>query len=968
MDPSARSRADLLRALARLADSPEAELRLAARLGYALKAPEPQALLVPARRRRQTVETVTQMAPPVPEPALQAAPDIHVAVTQAEVFPPEASADTPAARPLQAQDYGPADQREGRAPPPPRLLVQGPRHGPALRSSLQRPRPAGVDLAALVQQATQGRLLRRLPRRERASLGAAVWCIVDAGDAMQPFAADFDWLVQRLRLLYGPAQLAVSHVRDGPCQLVHAQGRALPPGHRLPLPGAGQRVLVLSHLGLLAATPEARADWLAWLQAAQGQGAVVTAWLTCSPAWVGQDLARAASLHCLQAEGSLRRQRGLPPREALTLEKALPLRDELLTHAALSLHLAPERLRDLRMAAPELRQEPALEALCWTAQPLVGSSHYSRALTPEGIARFRHHWAALPADTQQRIWRVMHRHQGQRGAFLAAAEVLVAAAHAEPQRLGEGFGQALGEAQALYDALWSHALAGAASAAEAEFAADMLARQGGDAQWRQQQPKRLAHLLLLAGREEVPDGLDPTVMARAAAEFSQQPVLATVLELRHDGLWLRPAEPGLTPPGRWPLWRLQPARSVVVQPHGGPARRLAAGEAERRIAQRPELPLRVTTERESLTVAPLTRPRWAQEWGRDEQGLYALSPSLGHSLEWRLRATEGEPVNPACPPLRQGSTGWFGLVLVEGRQVRLQLGVEPRFGVYADLSIHAATQRLRWIPPGEFWMGSTDAERGRISDETLRRLCQDEAPRHRVTISQGFWLADTACTQVLWQALMGSNPSRFKGDPRLPVEHVSHEAVQQFLVKLQALLPPGLTAGLPTEAEWEYACRAGTDTAFSFGDHVTHDQINVGGLEGFVEPGAKPGQSRMKTVPVASLPPNAWGLHEMHGNVREWCADGLRAYPSAQDLAVDPEGPQDGARFAVRGGCWFEVAWFARSAFRRTFGHADRFGPLGFRFTLRSSSSSAGTVAEPLPSPGPEAPSPARRSAHRRNP
>ncbi|WP_426992112.1 formylglycine-generating enzyme family protein [Methylomonas sp. CM2] len=220
-------------------------------------------------------------------------------------------------------------------------------------------------------------------------------------------------------------------------------------------------------------------------------------------------------------------------------------------------------------------------------------------------------------------------------------------------------------------------------------------------------------------------------------------------------------------------------------------------------------------------------------------------------------------------------------------------------------------------------MGSPDDEPERYDNE---------GPRHPVSISRGYWLADTACTRALWRAVMGNNPSRFKNDPNNPVETVSWLDVQQFLEKLQVLLP-GCQAELPSEAEWEYACRAGTATPFSFGANITPAQVNYAGHYPYA--GGEPGEYRQRTVPVKSLPANPWGLYEMHGNVWEWCKDGQREYGEAAQ--TDPLGPigQDQSP-VIRGGSWFDFAWGARSA--------DRFASrldyanldLGFRLCLRS--------------------------------
>jgi formylglycine-generating enzyme required for sulfatase activity len=209
----------------------------------------------------------------------------------------------------------------------------------------------------------------------------------------------------------------------------------------------------------------------------------------------------------------------------------------------------------------------------------------------------------------------------------------------------------------------------------------------------------------------------------------------------------------------------------------------------------------------------------------------------------------------------------------------------------------------------------------------------DEGPRHTVTLTRGFWLADSACTQALWHAVMGTTPSYFsRYDERHPVEQVSWNAVQRFLRELKALLP-GCIIGLPTEAQWEYTCRAGTDTPFSFGANITPEEVNYDGNRPYA--GGGKGLYRKETVPVKSLPPNAWGLYEMHGNVCEWCADGMREYRDQEEC--DPVGQiTDVAHRAVRGGSWIVNAGWARSAYR----FAPRRGfvdlNVGFRLCLRS--------------------------------
>ena len=263
------------------------------------------------------------------------------------------------------------------------------------------------------------------------------------------------------------------------------------------------------------------------------------------------------------------------------------------------------------------------------------------------------------------------------------------------------------------------------------------------------------------------------------------------------------------------------------------------------------------------------------------------------------------------------------------------------FGCWAELRVNGVVQRLRWIEPGEFWMGSTEAERKRFGeqgDDSWKKYIQNEAPRHRVKLTRGFWLADTACTQALWQTVAGDNPSDFTGDPNLPVEQVSWDDVtQKFLPALNRQLT-GVSAVLPTDAQWEYACRAGTETAYHFGEQIHTDQVNYDGNH--PPPGGRKGEYRERTVPVKALPANAWGLYQMHGNVWEWCADARRSYTA--EPVEDPDGGQGGVHRVLRGGSWGLGAGWARSASRYGSVRGSRDLSFGFRFALRSIEPGAG--------------------------
>lgn len=240
---------------------------------------------------------------------------------------------------------------------------------------------------------------------------------------------------------------------------------------------------------------------------------------------------------------------------------------------------------------------------------------------------------------------------------------------------------------------------------------------------------------------------------------------------------------------------------------------------------------------------------------------------------------------------------------------------EDSQGLWMSLILRGVRQSFRWIAPGRFMMGSPKDEPERYDDEL----------QHEVILTKGFWLADTTCTQGLWSAVMGGNPSEFKGERR-PVENVSWDDCQKFLEKINGLVPD-LELRLPMEAEWEYACRAGTETPFSFGENITTDQVNYDGNNPYA--GGKKGEYRQETVEVKSLLGNSWGLYEMHGNVWEWCSDWEGEYP--KERVVDPTGPEKGSGRVLRGGSWIRVGRNARSASRFARRPASRNSFYGFR-------------------------------------
>ena len=258
-----------------------------------------------------------------------------------------------------------------------------------------------------------------------------------------------------------------------------------------------------------------------------------------------------------------------------------------------------------------------------------------------------------------------------------------------------------------------------------------------------------------------------------------------------------------------------------------------------------------------------------------------------------------------CAPVVGGSTA---LVIGQTKPVK------DTYGQKMTVTIGSVVLVFRWVPAATFTMGSPSSEAGRWDDE---------GPQHEVKISQGYWFGETPVTQALWTVVMGENPSRFPGVDR-PVETVSWDDCLAFITKLNGLVP-GLDARLPTEAEWENACRAGTTTATWVGD-LNGDGVRAPILDAVAW---YYGNSSTGTKPVLGKQPNPLGLYDMLGNVWEWCQDHYGSYEAGP--LTDPRGPTEGSPRVIRGGSWLSYARDVRAAGRDDDAPQDRSDYLGFR-------------------------------------
>ena len=266
----------------------------------------------------------------------------------------------------------------------------------------------------------------------------------------------------------------------------------------------------------------------------------------------------------------------------------------------------------------------------------------------------------------------------------------------------------------------------------------------------------------------------------------------------------------------------------------------------------------------------------------------------------------------------------------EAREAALRNGTCREAGISRSITLPGgAKMEMIYCPPGEFMMGSPNTEEDREDNET----------QHCVRLTKGFWIGKYPVTQQQWKSVMGSNPSNWEGDD-LPVENVSWNDCQEFVSKLNETFGNGV-ARLPTEAEWEYACRAGTTTAYSFVNVLNGDKANCDGNYPYGT--TKKGKYIGRTTSIGQYDPNFWGFYDMHGNVWEWCADWYGDYPSGS--VTDPIGPASGDYRVLRGGGWSSITWHCRSAYRNWHNPGNRNYYYGFR--LSCSVGPRGLGAEP---------------------
>jgi len=732
-------------------------------------------------------------------------------------------------------------------PPPPPPIVPWSRLRRVTESICGELRATGeVDVEALVAQLGRAEPIMRLPRGARRVQARRLVVIIDRADRLIPFWRDQLEVYFRLEQELGRRGLGCAWWTEGP-PLWRRDAEAV--AAVAPELGEGDVVLALSDLGLHGAATT-RHRWLRLGAALGRRGIATTALVPCPRSrWHASELRPWLPIDWASPSGP-------SPAPARQTER----RDELLLLLSWTVRTEPALLRDVRSCLPATAFDIGTEADVWNhpevarhPSGLMYSVELRRTLQQQLLARMRVAKSEDDGDRERLlavIDRVRRRHAAlPREIWLEELQILESLDPEGGWVTAQEREQVEVFAARVQGAIRARADLGdevdLRGWARRSLVMRMPEQAWADARWGEGLHEVLLAVSADDSRLQLPPGVD---VGKLQPRGERMPPLVDWVVSQVGGqLHIGRGRVGVA--GSYML--TIPARSPWLWVSGAAdeqATGYALGRVER-VCVPAGAALRLETDCASAQLRLQTMPSWTHAMGRD------------------------------------------------------------RYGLWAAFRVHEVEQRMRWIPPGRFMMGSPADEKGRY---------EDEGPQHLVTIAQGFWMAETPCTQALWEAVMGDNPSRFKSPDsgKRPVESVSWDDVQPFIAELEKQLKDPQTNesfGLPSEEQWEYACRAGTTTP------------RYGELDAVAW---YDGNSNQKTHDVGLKQRNPWGLYDMLGNVHEWSAD-KRAPYQARTSAESPS--PSGQDRVLRGGSWHVEPRYVRAAFRSWGGPGLRLDRLGFR-------------------------------------
>ncbi len=803
-------------------------------------------------------------------------------------------------------------------PPAKEPLVRWSKLWPLLRSLLSEViQTRQPDIPRIVKTIANGVLLERIPRRTRQRWAATVQVLVERPERTCLFNRDYNQLLVQLKQLRGANGLDIQQIMRQPGEQVRIECGKKSSVRDWQVPVAGTLVFILSDLGLLDKSGIALRAWLHVGQQLRLAGCRPVVLLPLPERYLTPDLVGLFDCVSWDRSSKLQKATYVIPRDEgaeTPLQKDSEGAKQLLAWLSPAVRVESALLRAVRHHLPIQQADIGHEVAAWHHDDVVPSPigfHFQTKALEAYRQQFKYQADRNPelAKTITRLIRDYHCHvfPTQRD------EELLILAQLMGDKLDAGDRQELVQARyAMCKLVKASIEQGKEIPALHSFLGNLFERQHTEVLtenefyqgiWAIRQSE-----LGISAAMAIPDDWDIATVLSFMGPQSTETRDYTLFQEGMRTLQLSASkrfqdkQDGFTTGS--PLAEFRTSSGYLLKQQvslDGKIRNILlplndVDSHELMLDEQEKQQLHIAGE--ALTVERFIKPDWAISIGNDVDGLYVESRDSNantrrwywHSPEWRT----GEG-------MLRGFWFYSPTFAATLKPDWVVAADRDQFGLYADVEIFKIPQRFRWIEPTSFLMGSPENEAGRYGDET----------QHTVILTQGYWLADTACTQALWEAVMRSNPSEFKGGMR-PVENVSWNEIQNFLEQLNKQHSE-LNLRLPTEAEWENACRVGTTGAFNFDGELSLDKVNYRGTWKYESD--KWGEGALKeTADVKSYPPNAWGLYQMHGNVWEWCQDRFGDYPA--EPVIDPQGLESGDSRVLRGGSWFYYGRLCRSAAR----------------------------------------------------
>ena len=827
-------------------------------------------------------------------------------------------------------------------------LVTWPRLWPFLQASLSRLRSGGQpDIDLLIRKLAAGEWMKKIPLKHHMAWSGEARLLIDINSTMFPLRRDLIFLRDKLRQLRGEQGLLIQYIDDGPGGDVYHWEREQEITQPWVTPNPEVPLLIVSDLGALSQSARTLHSWLIFGRRLAAKGCRPRVLMPVPERLIDVRLLNYFDCVVWDRGSRLKVLKHSKSADSLRLKSAESLTEVLINRLAPSVRVDSTLLRAIRYLPSFLSFDIGHEAAVWRHPSIQAQGDefaWKNKDREESLQAFKH----LSPEHQVLMVELIIRYHSQLPEVVFF-EALQNCLQTVPDLVEDALSRLT---EHYFESLVRTRFKHPDHKGIKRWSGRYRGRQKSDTQGARNE--FLAAITGIELKESMMVGKDFPKPENVDLQLMQPFISSSEVVQEYDllqqgrSLLFKPKRDGVDDFGVQGSTLATIASSVdfiskkaTTQQHSTASHLLRFDRDKAvTVAMAGTRSYEFETDRQRVHIEPLTKPDWAIGVGHNRQGLYAESMTQGREVyHWYWNPPE--LTNITTKNIESDSKTAHQLVM-KGVWYSEKFNtpklpdtpewadncLRDEYGLLASLTIKGVEQRFRWVEPTTFLMGSPDDEEGRSSDEK----------QHKVTLTQGYWLAETACTQALWEVVMKENPSNFKGENN-PVEEVSWSDVNSFLDRINRQTP-SLALRLPSEAEWENACRAGSQTAFSFEEGLSLENVNYSGKwdqSGYADTALK------QSTRIKSFPPNDWGLFEMHGNVLEWCSDVYSSY--SKEATTDPQGPEAGDDRVLRGGSWANNGGYCRSAYRYHSEPSYRNDFFGFRLAHGHASQPVRTVA-----------------------